>query len=145
MYARLMKWSGDELNIAESVESRWWGFVLNSPLPRGKVGTPAKFGERPRKGSDSVTKIQLKIISWLDLIFHHIVIVHFNLLRRNLTQHVRVFFGDIWGTLTSWTLIVMCAVSAQWLIAHSPPNIVSWLHLQWTYLAKYDSRPRTSL
>ena len=38
-------------------------------------------------------KIQLKIISRLDLIFHHIVIVHSNLLRRNLTQHVEGLEG----------------------------------------------------
>lgn len=88
-----VKWSRDELNIAESVESWWWGCMLNSPLPQGTLGTPAKR-ERERENPQRIRlcyKIQLKIISWLDLIFHHIVIVHSNLWSRNLTPHVKVF------------------------------------------------------
>lgn len=85
MYVCFMTRGCDELNIAESVESLWWGCMLNSPLPWGRVGTPAKtLRENPQR-IGFCYKIQLKIISWLDLIFHHIVIVHSNSLRRNLT------------------------------------------------------------
>lgn len=66
------------------------------------MGVHAKFTFASGQGRDSrqdserenpqrigfCYKIQLKIISGLDLIFHHIVIVHSNLSRRNLTQHV---------------------------------------------------------
>lgn len=154
--------------VCVRLETKPWWIKHRREWGKLVMGVHAKFTFASGQGRDSrqdserenpqrigfCYKIQLKIISGLDLIFHHIVIVHSNLSRRNLTQHVEglicfplpspqrnpqdataaqckvfIYMED---TLRSALAILTCAQSQNyvWHTANSSPNMVLQHHQQ---------------
>lgn len=79
----------------------------------GQDQAPAKTQREKPQRIGFCYKIQLKIISWRDLIFHHIVIVHSNLLKRHLTRHGGVLIWRLYPpkqpTEWMWSLFNVAA------------------------------------